>query len=147
MPSQILLGAAGWDRPEWADSFFPTDMPQAWRLTYFNTQFGCVFLEQSIWRQADAHTQAAWAADTHEHFVFLLESAPVEALPAALAGRALGLARDDARLIWFDRETSLKTLGERLVALDAASQYFLLSRDGDLGQLERVRTLLELLGL
>jgi hypothetical protein len=138
------LGAAGWDRPEWADTFYPSDMPQSWRLTYYNTQFHCVFLAAADWRRANAAVYATWSDDTHEEFTFLLEDALPEDVPEVLDGRAMGVARDDLRLRWFDRQTSLKTLAEELKG-DAAPRY-LLSRDGDMGQIERVRTLLELLG-
>jgi len=147
MNQSAALGAAGWDRPEWADAFYPSDMPQEWRLTFYNTQFDCVFLAASSWRQAGAAAYEAWAADTHEQFVFLLEGAHSEALPEVLAGRALGVGREDSRLFWFDRDTSLKTLAERLAQPASGAPLYLLSRDGDLGQIERVRTLLELMGL
>ncbi|MDP2833689.1 MAG: DUF72 domain-containing protein [Pseudomonadota bacterium] len=147
MKQPVALGADGWDRPEWSDAFYPPDMPEAWRLTYYNTQFDCVFLAAQVWRQADAAVYEAWAADTHEHFLFLLEGARPEALPEELAGRARGISRDDPRLLWFDRQTSLKTLAAQLAPLGNEAPLYLLSRDGDLGQVERVRTLLELMGL
>ena len=145
MTYRTALGTAGWDRPEWADTFYPSDMPHEWRLTYYNTQFHCVFLAAPDWRRAGDDAYAAWAADVHDQFVFLLEDALPEDLPQALAGRALGVARDDPRLLWFDRETLLKALATQLAG--RVAPLYLLSRDGDMGQIERVRTLLELLGL
>lgn len=122
-------------------------MPEVWRLTYYNTQFDCVFLAAPVWRQANAAAYEAWAADTHEHFLFLLEGACPEELPEELAGRARGIARDDPRLLWFDRQTSLKTLAAQLAPPDREAPQYLISQDGDMGQIERVRTLLELMGL
>ena len=145
MKRLALLGVAGWERPAWSEAFYPSDMPQEWRLSYYNTQFSCVFLAASVWRLADMATLAAWAEDTHEHFLFLLEQAFPEALPACLADRALGIGREDPSLLWVDRQTSLKTLAGHLAAGD--TRLFLVSRDGDLGQIERVRTLIELMGL
>lgn len=147
MKRQVALGADGWDRPEWSDTFYPSDMPEEWRLAYYNTQFDCVFLAASVWRQADAATFAAWAADTHEHFLFLLEDARPDDLPAALAGRARGIGRDDSGLLWFDRRTSLKTLAAQMTPPDGEAPPYLVSADGEMGQIERVRTLLELMGL
>lgn len=147
MKQHAALGAVGWDWPEWSDAFYPSDMPEEWRLTYYNTQFDCVFLAASVWRQADAATYEAWAADTHEHFLFLLEDARPEDLPAVLAGRALGIGRDDPRLLWFDRQTLLKALAAELAPPDSEAPLYLISQDGEMGQIERVRTLLELMGL
>jgi hypothetical protein len=147
MKQPPALGAAGWDRPEWSDTFYPSDMPEEWRLTYFNTQFACVFLDESVWRQAGSAAYAAWAADTHEQFVFLLEGARPEEVPEVLAGRARGVARDDPDLLWFDRQASLKTLADQLARAQCDTPLFLLSRDGDIGRIEQVRTLLELMGL
>ncbi|MBU1666349.1 MAG: hypothetical protein KKG92_13255 [Gammaproteobacteria bacterium] len=147
MKKHAFLGAAGWDRPEWSDAFYPSDMPEEWRLTYYNTQFDCVFLAASAWRQSDAAIYESWAGDTHEHFLFLLEDARPEELPAVLAGRARGIARDDPRLLWFDRRTSLKVLAARLAPPDSEAPLYLISQDGEMGQIERVRTLLELMGL
>lgn len=147
MTRTAALGAAGWDQPGWADNFYPTDMPEDWRLTYYNTQFSCVYLGEQRWRGVAPAEFPAWAADTHDHFVFLLEGARPGEIPEPLAGRCLGVAPDDSRLLWFDRQTSLKMLSDRLAGSDGDAPIYLISRDGDLGQIERVRTLLELLGL
>jgi hypothetical protein len=141
----VALGTIGWDQPAWSSNFYPADMPADWHLTFYNTQFACVFLAESFWRQAGASDHAVWAADTHEEFTFLLEGARPDELPTELAGRVRGVERSDPALIWFDRETPLKPLAARITQSDA--QQYLLSADGDLGQIERVRTLLELLGL
>ena len=143
----VALGTLGWEWPVWSDAFYPSDMPEEWRLTYYNTQFACVFLAESVWRQAGPAAYAAWAADTHEQFMFLLEGARPEDVPEVLAGRARGAARDDPDLLWFDRQASLKTLADQLARERCDTPLFLLSRDGDLRQIERVRTLLELMGL
>ncbi len=141
---RVALGAIGWDQPAWSSHFYPADMPTDWHLTFYNTQFACVFLPEETWRQADTAAHATWAADTHEEFMFLLEGARPEELPGELAGRVRGVDRNDPALIWFDRETPLKALAARITQSEAPC--YLLSADGDLGQVERVRTLLELLG-
>ncbi len=142
---RVALGTIGWEQPKWSNNFYPADMPTDWHLTFYNTQFACVFLTEPLWRQADAPTRATWAADTHEEFMFLLEGARPDELPAELAGRVCGVDRSDPALIWFDAATPLKALAARITQSD--TQRYLLSADGDLSQIERVRTLLELLGL
>jgi hypothetical protein len=143
----LLLGALGWSYPAWREAFYPADMPEEWQLTYFNTQFNCVFLEQGTWRQACSEKLAQWYADTHEQFVFLLEGDASQQPPAELAGKALLVRRDDASILWFSRDSSLKELAGSLSKSAGVMPRFLVSRDGDLGQMERVATLLEVMGL
>ena len=145
MQPLVALGAAAWDWPEWNDAFYPSDLPEEWRLTYYNTQFSCVFLAEPAWRQAGAAAYEAWATATHGQFVFLLEGARAEEVPRALVGRAHGVTQSDSDLLWFDRATSLKTLAGQLASA-YGTQLYLLSRDGALGQIERVRTLLLVMG-
>lgn len=145
--SAVTLGTLHWEHASWRDSFYPGDMPDEWRLTYYNTQFGCVFLEQACWTGVADDVLARWHDDTHDHFVFLLEGDAMTSPPAALGDKALVLPREDARLMWFDRATDLKQLRDWLARVDArGGRRYLLSRDADLGQMERVSTLLELLG-
>jgi hypothetical protein len=57
------------------------------------------------------------------------------------------MRRDDPRIQWFSRDSSLKELAAALSGNAAGMPRFLISRDGDLGQMERVATLLEVMGL
>lgn len=141
----VRLGSLGWSIPAWREAFYPADMPDEWQLTYFNTQYNCVFLAQADWHQVSPDQMAQWHADTHEQFIFLLEGEGPP--PAELAGKALLMRRDDARILWFSRDTSLKELATALSGNSAAMSRFLISSDADLGQMERVATLLEVMGL
>ena len=141
----VRLGASGWINPAWQGSFYPVDMPEDWHLTFFNTQFNCVYLDQSFWRNAHAEEWARWHADTHEMFLFLLEGdGPV---PDELVGKTLMIQPDDASILWFSRESSLRELATSLSAGAIGKPFYLISQDGDLGQIERVATLLEVMGL
>jgi hypothetical protein len=73
-------------------------------------------------------------------------------LPPELADKALLISRSDARIVWFSRDTSLKELAAKLTPdtvspETAGSVQYLISLDGSLEQLERVATLLEVMGL
>ncbi len=142
----ILLGAESWGRPGWGGAFYPEDMPGEWRLTYYNTQFDCVFLGRAEWAAAMPEQLCQWLQDTHDQFLFLLEGDAQVAPPIELAGKAIVLARDAPQLLWFDRDTDLRTLAASL-RIASEGQRYLISRDGDLAQLERVRSLLELMGI
>lgn len=144
----VRLGARGWRHAAWHEQFYPAGMPDDWRLTFYNTQYGCVFLDEASWRDVDHSTLERWWQASHDHFVFLLEGAHTTPAPAALGARVLVLPRDDARILWFDRATDLKRIKSWLTTRGDAPPggRFLLSEDAHLGQLERVATLLELLG-
>ena len=146
-PQIVRLGALDWRFPAWRDAFYPADMPEEWQLTYFNTQFNCTFLKQAVWQQASAAERVQWYADTHDRFRFLLEADATHALPPELADKALLISRSDARIVWFSRDTPLKELAEKLSPETVGSVQYLISLDGNLEQLERVDTLLEVMGL
>ncbi len=147
MNGAIRIGALGWSNPAWRETFYPADMPDEWQLTYFNTQFNCVFLERAAWQQASPEQLAQWQADTHEQFQFLLESEEALPVPAELAGKALSMRRDAGILLWFSRDSSLKELAAALAEKSGSAPRYLISLDGDLGQIDRVATLLEVMGL
>jgi hypothetical protein len=140
----VLLGVSGWEWPDWEDGFYPADMPPEWRLAYYNTQFSCVFVPAAQWRRATDETLRQWEEDTHGQFLFLLEEVPGAAVPAPLEEKGRCLSAEDARISWIDRHSDIKALAE---VLKRGNVRYVLSRDGDLSQLERVRTLLGLLGL
>ncbi len=141
----VLLGVAGWEWPTWTEIFYPDDMPEDWRLTYYNTQFSCVFLAAARWQRLGQAEWRQWAEDTHDRFLFLLEGEVGQSVPSVLQDRALCLPATDPRILWCDATNELKALAAQLQQAQPGSR-FLISRDGDIAQLERVRTLLQLLG-
>ncbi|MBI5329461.1 MAG: hypothetical protein HZB71_02505 [Betaproteobacteria bacterium] len=145
-PASAHLGVVGWNHKEWVGGFFPGDMPEDWRLTYFNTQFGFVYLSREEWLKAGHEEWRRWGAECHDQFLFLLEASPEDVMPHELEGRCKRVEAGCEDVIWFDRNTDLKRLAS---ALRERSQgvTWLISRDADLGQIGRVRTLLELLGV
>lgn len=149
----VLLGAWDWERPAWDGGFYPGDMPADWHLTFYNTQYGCVWLPQARWSLISAEQARQWRDDTHAEFRFLLEKLPIlddraGAVLAALGDRvAKCCPPDDDELIWFEAGVDLKLLTEEIREKARHSNVYLLSRDGHLATLEQVETLLGLLGL
>lgn len=148
----VYLGAAGWNEPVWGDEFYPEDMPEDWRLAFYNTQFRCVYLERGAWAGLEPEVWAQWANETHESFRFVLEtsgSAEADASAAvAFGGRAVLVASVQAAgLIWFDAASELRQLMAQVGEKAASGTIYLLSRDADLNRLFEVRTALELMGL
>lgn len=87
-----------------------------------------------------------WVEDTHDRFLFLLESVEGEEVPRQLQGKALCISQQDERITWFDGHSDIRQLAEMFQGKKKGLR-FALSKDGDLAQIERVRTLLELTGL
>lgn len=145
----VLLGAEGWLHPGWAGEFYPDDLPEDWRLAYYNTQFRAVFLPYTAWSGATADEIRQWVEDTQPGFRFVLEPAPAaaaeETVRALLGERLGGIApRDDPNLLWFDAQTDLRQL--RAAIDTAAKPLYLFSRDAHLPTLRQVATLIELMG-
>lgn len=147
----VYLGAVDWRHADWLGSFYPEGLPEDWMLAYYNTQFRAVFIPFQTWCGQSAEDLARWVEDTQPAFRFVLEAPGpgygVCPVSPELLGARLGLlaARDDPRLLWFDAHTDLIVLADEIGKRD--KPLFLFSRDADLESLQRVATLLELMGL
>lgn len=50
---RILIGAAGWQHPEWAnDAFYPDDLPEDWYLSFYANEFPIALLPDKQWDDA-----------------------------------------------------------------------------------------------
>lgn len=147
----VRLGVFDWEREDWLGGFYPPDLPDDWRLTYYNTQYACVWLPQGRWRTASRAEVARWVEDTHDDFRFVLEAPSLvtdqDTALISILGDRLGLLVEetDPRLLWLSGKPDLPALSARLRGPDCPT--YLLSRDGNLATLESVATLLDLLGL
>lgn len=147
----FMLGAADWCRPDWTSTFYPEGMPDEWRPAYYGTRFSCVWLPLAAWCGASAALVAQWLDDVRADFRFLLEAGPGAPDPARLAlfGERLGAycRPDHPDLLWFDAGVDLGDLVAELGRrAGQGGTTYLLSRDGDLATLEKVDTLLGILG-
>lgn len=147
----VYLGASDWLHPGWQGGFYPEDLPEDWRRAFYATQFSCVWLDAGRQRQPDFETQlAAWLTETQAGFRVLLERAAGDQADAPPPDDERVIVCDGPRagqVIWFDRGSDLRDLAERIRAALQTPPVYLLSRDNDLGTVERVKTLLQLLGL
>ncbi len=150
----VYLGTIGWEHPDWNGSFYPEDLPEDWRLAYYATQFRSVFVPAEYWARASDRELAVWVEETRPEFRFVLEEGEpgfgkAREITAVLGERLAGFFKREAPpLVWFDGGTDLKALK---AGIEAAGQgeypLFLMSRDADVVVMERVRTLLDLMGL
>jgi hypothetical protein len=146
----IYLGASDWMAPAWQGKLYPEGLPDDWRLAYFNTQFDCVWLSHSSWSLLAPEVALSWLEDTGDGFRFVLESGDVTSgsdFQAALAPKLAGYWEEGhPGLLWFHAGTDLREFSGLLTST-VHRPIYLLSRDGDMATIERIRTLLGLLGL
>ncbi|CRI65170.1 hypothetical protein THIOKS12250068 [Thiocapsa sp. KS1] len=72
--SRILPLRSSWDPGPDDTSFYPDDLPEEWRLTYFANALDAVLLGEDIWRQADAQLMERWCRDVPDSFRFYLRT-------------------------------------------------------------------------
>jgi len=52
---RILIGAAGWQHPEWVnDAFYPDDLPEDWYLSFYANEFPVVLVPEAQWKDTAA---------------------------------------------------------------------------------------------
>jgi len=147
------LGAIGWDHDAWCGVFYPDDMPSEWRLSFYNTEFECVYLPYAMWSHAAIETLAQWREDTLARFRFLLEpghdtgASQDAARLAALGEKAiLATAHDGPIIVWLEPGADLKQLAQNIQTQALTTPLYVVSVSGNYAQLEQTRTLLEVLG-
>ncbi|PLY14828.1 MAG: hypothetical protein C0631_09960 [Sedimenticola sp.] len=71
--SDFVIGALGWDHAGWQGRYYPDDLPEEWRLSYYANDFAAVLLPWLFWADASQQRLAAWLDDVHARFRFFLE--------------------------------------------------------------------------
>lgn len=129
--------------------FYPQDMPVEWWLTFYQTQFSCVWLSREAWQGLSTDAWYILLEDVRADFRFLLEGTldEIHLRHASLRDDVRVIADVDARIIRFDMQTSLDTLTPRLRDRHENGAIYLVSHDARMEKLHEVATLLELLGM
>jgi hypothetical protein len=146
--SLVYVGAVNWVHPAWRQAFYPDDLPDDWLLSYYNTQFQSVFLPVALWRSASEATWAQWLNDTQEGFYFVLE--PDDETAVQPDSKRVLLAKPEwatNHVWWLDESSDLRALAQR-IALQATTgePLFVFSRSADVGLLQQVNTLRQVMG-
>jgi hypothetical protein len=71
--NEIIVSARGWSHPSWHGTFYPDDLPEDWRLSYYGNEFRAVVVPASEWIGLDTVEIERWAEDVSEEFLFYLE--------------------------------------------------------------------------
>lgn len=153
------LGAIGWEHTGWEGGFYPEDLPTEWRLAYYNNFFSCVYLTFAQWAGIPASVWRERLNDLQPQFRLILQTPNAlqdseRTLLNSLAPH-VGLCDGECpagfvqsgSLLWFESNLELKQLaGEISERKTSGAPIYLISRDGNLGALEQVGTLLEVIG-
>lgn len=71
--SSLTLAAYGWSPSNWAQVFYPDDLPAEWHIAYYANEFSRILLPAPLWNDISLARVAAWATDTSDDFGFYLE--------------------------------------------------------------------------
>ncbi|WP_455208052.1 hypothetical protein [Kaarinaea lacus] len=70
---EILVGAEGWRYPEWAGEFYPDDLPEDWRFSYYCNEFQAVLIPVDYLAGHEFEEWAEWVEDAPKEFAFYVE--------------------------------------------------------------------------
>ena len=88
--SRIRPVRTGWDPTPGDADFYPDDLPEDWRLTYFANALDGVALDAAAWGPVDSGRIAQWCSDVPASFAFYLHHDPsAEALATSAGVQAL----------------------------------------------------------
>ncbi len=68
--NRINIGTSGWSYDSWIDDFYPEEMQQESRLSYYAKQFATVELNNSFYQLPDKSSIKAWCEATPSDFIF-----------------------------------------------------------------------------
>lgn len=75
--NSIRVGACGWDQAHWRGSFYPDDLPEDWRLSYYANEFSVVLVPESVWYPEDVGIEEPaindWGDEVQDNFRFYLQ--------------------------------------------------------------------------
>ena len=147
----VYLGALGWSHAQWHGDFYPDNLPGDWQLAFYNTQFRCVFLPYSYWREVADAEISCWLQETREEFRFVLELPPEpdeKTMYMVERFGERGVLERQIDIEWLEGEPDLRGLAKRVqMAASGSPPLFLISRDASLAQLRQVGELMEVLGV
>jgi hypothetical protein len=71
--TELLIAAHGWSHAAWCGEYYPEDLPEDWRLSYYSNEFRGVVVPAEEWVMVDPVEVERWVEDTPEEFTFYIE--------------------------------------------------------------------------
>lgn len=70
---EFKIGARGWQFDQWHGSFYPDDLPDEWRFSFYSNEFRSVLIPANYFTHYSIDDWVDWADDTSEEFAFYIE--------------------------------------------------------------------------
>jgi len=70
---EIRVGARGWEYDQWKTEFYPEDLPQDWRFSYYSNEYNTVLVPWQYREQYTASDWRDWVDDAQTNFQFYVE--------------------------------------------------------------------------
>lgn len=146
----LYSGTVGWMGGKELEVFYPQDLPEEWKLAYYNTQFRCVYLPVDIWAKFTEPDIAALLDEVQDDFRFVLESPKGKNHENISIIKKLGckfVMENEVNIHWLAPGTSMRDLAKIMQsAINSGYPLYLISRETDLALLRQVNELMEVLG-
>lgn len=68
-----MLGTRGWDRGDWLQDYYPSDLPPEWRLAYYANDCACVLVPADRWCHTDQGVLEEALNEAGGRLLFFLE--------------------------------------------------------------------------
>lgn len=69
----LRVGAKGWQFDQWQGAYYPEDLPDQWRFSYYSNEFDSVLVPSEYLDRYSVDDWTDWADDTSEEFGFYVE--------------------------------------------------------------------------
>ena len=70
---EIRVGARGWDFEQWYSEYYPDDLPEDWRFSFYSNDFQAVMIPVDYLSQFTPDDWQEWVEDTSKEFWFYVE--------------------------------------------------------------------------
>ena len=110
--TEIEIGFLGWDYDHWEGLFYPDDLPQDWRFSYYSNEFRTVLIPWDYLQSVEPNTVQQWFEDVDDDFEFYVEvpldiswerlSSLIDPFDGQLSGVLLSIAKQDKHPITYD---------------------------------------------
>jgi len=72
---QMRVGSRGWQYSDWVGEFYPDDLPEDWRFSFYSNEFHSILVPYEALAQYEVDDWVDWAEDTQKNFSFYVEIA------------------------------------------------------------------------